>query len=205
MLPSLGGVGGGQNKMKILVIDNYDSFTYNLVQYIQRITGELPDVYRNDKITAEEAMAYDKILLSPGPGIPDEAGNLKDIIEKCAPSKSIFGVCLGVQAIGEVFGGSLTNLDQVFHGVASSMIKTKEEDFIFDGLDKVFDGARYHSWIVNRKDLPECLKITAIDEDANIMALKHTEYDVRGVQFHPESILTKGGIKIIENWIKSPL
>ena len=189
--------------MKILVIDNYDSFTYNLVQYIQRITGELPDVYRNDKITAKEAMAYDKILLSPGPGIPDEAGNLKDIIEKCAPTKSIFGVCLGVQAIGEVFGGSLTNLDQVFHGVASSMIKTKENDIIFNGLSKVFDGARYHSWIVNREGLPKCLKITAIDEDANIMALKHEKYDVRGVQFHPESILTKDGIKIIENWINN--
>lgn len=190
--------------MKILVIDNYDSFTYNLVQYIQRITGELPDVFRNDKISAEEAMAYDKILLSPGPGIPDEAGNLKDIIEKCAPHKSIFGVCLGLQAIGEVFGGSLINLDQVFHGVASSMIKTKEKENLFDGLPKVFDGARYHSWIVSREGLPKTLTITAIDEDANIMALKHTEYDVRGVQFHPESILTKDGIKIIENWIKAP-
>ncbi len=189
--------------MNILVIDNYDSFTYNLVQYIQRITGQLPDVYRNDKITAQEAMAYDKILLSPGPGIPDEAGNLKDIIKVCAPHKSIFGVCLGLQAIGEVFGASLINLDQVFHGVATAMIKTKEEDVIFEGVPKVFDAARYHSWIVSREQLPECLKITAIDEEANIMALKHAEYDVRGVQFHPESILTKDGIKIIENWINN--
>ncbi len=189
--------------MKILVIDNYDSFTYNLVQYIQRITGELPDVYRNDKITAKEAKTYDKILLSPGPGIPDEAGNLKDIIKECAPKTSIFGVCLGVQAIAEVFGGSLINLDQVYHGVSSSIIQTKEKDNIFDGVSKVFDGARYHSWIVSREDLPQDLKITAIDEDANIMALKHDKYDVKGVQFHPESILTTEGMRMIENWINN--
>ncbi len=189
--------------MKILVIDNYDSFTYNLVQYIQRITGEMPDVFRNDKITPEEAKSYDKILLSPGPGIPDEAGNLKSIIEECAPTCSIFGVCLGVQAIAEVFGGSLINLSQVYHGVSSSIIQTKEKDVIFEGVSKVFDGARYHSWIVSREGLPEELKITAIDEDAAIMALKHTEYDVHGVQFHPESILTKEGMKMIENWINN--
>ena len=188
--------------MKILVVDNYDSFTYNLVQYIQRITGELPDVYRNDKITAQEAMAYDKILLSPGPGIPDEAGNLKNIIKKCAPHKSMFGVCLGVQAIAEVFGGSLINMDKVYHGVASSMILTKEKDYIFDGVSKVFDGARYHSWIVNRSTLPTSLRITAIDEDACVMALKHESYDLHGVQFHPESILTKEGMTMLENWIK---
>ena len=189
--------------MKILVIDNYDSFTYNLVQYIQRVTGELPDVYRNDKITAEEAKAYDKILLSPGPGIPDEAGNLKNIIKECGPTKSIFGVCLGVQAIAEVFGGSISNLNQVYHGISSSIIQTKEEDFIFNNVSKVFDGARYHSWIVNREDLPKELKITAIDEDASIMALKHADYDVRGVQFHPESILTTEGMTMIKNWINN--
>lgn len=189
--------------MKILVIDNYDSFTYNLVQYIQRITGELPDVYRNDKITAKEAKAYDKILLSPGPGIPDEAGNLKEIIRECGPTTSMFGVCLGVQAIAEVFGGTIINLEQVYHGVSSSIIQTKEEEFIFDNVSKVFEGARYHSWIVSREGLPQDLKITAIDEDANIMALKHAEYDVRGVQFHPESILTTEGMTMIENWIKN--
>lgn len=189
--------------MKILVIDNYDSFTYNLVQYIQRITGELPDVFRNDKISVEEAKAYDKILLSPGPGIPDEAGNLKAIIKECGPCTSMFGVCLGVQAIAEVFGGSISNLDQVYHGISSSIIQTKDTDYVFNDVSKVFDGARYHSWIVNREDLPQELKITAIDEDANIMALKHTEYDVRGVQFHPESILTTEGMKMIENWINN--
>lgn len=190
--------------MKILVIDNYDSFTYNLVQYIQRVTGVLPDVFRNDKITAEEAMAYDKILLSPGPGIPEEAGNLKDIIKQCAPTKSILGVCLGVQAIAEVFGGSLINMQKVYHGVSSSIIQTKEKDSLFEGVSKVFDGARYHSWMVSREGLPEELKITAIDEDASIMALKHATYDVKGVQFHPESILTKEGMRMIENWINIP-
>lgn len=189
--------------MKILVIDNYDSFTYNLVQYIQRVTGELPDVFRNDKITPEEAMAYDKILLSPGPGIPDEAGNLKDIIKICGPHKSMFGVCLGVQAIAEVFGGTIINLEQVYHGVSSPIIQTKVEETLFDGVSKVFEGARYHSWIVSRDGLPEELKVTAIDEDASIMALKHEKYDVKGVQFHPESILTTEGMKMIENWINN--
>lgn len=189
--------------MKILVIDNYDSFTYNLVQYIQRITGVLPDVFRNDKITGEEAMAYDKILLSPGPGVPDEAGNLKAIIKHCAPHRSLFGVCLGVQAIAEVFGGTITNLDKVYHGVSSSMIQTKEQDYIFNNVPKVFEAARYHSWIVSRETLPAELKITAIDEDASIMALKHNEYDVHGVQFHPESILTKEGLTMIQNWIEN--
>ncbi len=188
---------------KILVIDNYDSFTYYLVHYIKDVTGELPDVFRNDKITAKEAMEYDKILLSPGPGIPDEAGNLKDIIKHCAPKKSIFGVCLGLQAIAEVFGGTLSNMNTVYHGVSSPIIITRERDSVFDGMPKVFEGARYHSWIVNREGLPQSLKVTAIDEEAQIMALKHTEFDVRGVQFHPESILTENGAKIIENWINS--
>lgn len=188
---------------KILVIDNYDSFTYNLVHYIKNVTGILPDVIRNDKITGQEALLYDKILLSPGPGIPDEAGNLKEIIETCAPTKSIFGVCLGMQAIAEVFGGSIFNMNKVYHGVSSPIIKTKEDDIIFKEIPKVFDGARYHSWIVNRDDLPEKLKITAIDEEAQIMALKHTEFDVKGVQFHPESILTEYGGMIIKNWINS--
>ena len=188
---------------KILVIDNYDSFTYNLVHYINDITGVLPDVIRNDKITGKEALAYDKILLSPGPGIPDEAGNLKEIIKTCAPTKSIFGVCLGMQAIAEVFDGTLLNMNKVYHGIASPIIKTKESDSIFEGLPKVFDGARYHSWIVNREGLPQHIKVTAIDEEAQIMALRHTEHDVKGVQFHPESILTEQGMDIIRNWINS--
>lgn len=189
--------------MKILVVDNYDSFTYNLVHYIKNITGELPDVYRNDKITGEEALKYDKILLSPGPGIPDEAGNLKEIIKTCAPTKSMFGVCLGVQAIAEVFGGTLYNMNKVYHGVSSPIIKTKEEEPLFNGLPKVFEGARYHSWIVNREGLPQQLKVTAIDEEAQIMALRHADYDVKGVQFHPESILTEQGMDIMRNWIES--
>lgn len=192
-----------KKEQKILVIDNYDSFTYNLVHYIKNVTGTLPDVIRNDKITGKEALLYNKILLSPGPGIPDEAGNLKEIIKTCASTTSIFGVCLGMQAIAEVFGGSLLNMNRVYHGVSSSIIKTKEEDSIFNELPKVFEGARYHSWIVNREDLPQNLKVTAIDEDAQVMALKHTEYDVKGVQFHPESILTEYGGMIIKNWIES--
>jgi anthranilate synthase component 2 len=190
-------------EQKILVVDNYDSFTYNLVHYIKDITGVLPDVIRNDKITGKEASKYDKILLSPGPGIPDEAGNLKEIIKTCASTKSIFGVCLGMQAIAEVFGGSLFNMNKVYHGISSPIIKTKEEDTIFNKVPKVFDGARYHSWIVNREGLPDEIKITAIDEEAQIMALKHNKYDVKGVQFHPESILTEHGKTIIENWINS--
>ncbi len=189
--------------MKILVVDNYDSFTYNLVHYIKNVTGELPDVFRNDKITGAEAMKYDKILLSPGPGIPDEAGNLKEIIKTCGPTKSILGVCLGVQAIAEVYGGSLYNMNKVYHGVSSPIIKTKEDEPLFDGMPKVFEGARYHSWIVNREGLPQHLKVTAIDEEAQIMALRHAEYDVKGVQFHPESILTEQGDIIIRNWIES--
>jgi len=190
-------------KQKILVVDNYDSFTYNLVHYIKDITGVLPDVFRNDKITAKEALEYDKILLSPGPGVPDEAGNLKNIIKECASTKSVFGVCLGMQAIAEVFGGSLFNMNKVYHGIASPIIKTKEDDTIFNDIPKVFDGARYHSWIVNRDDLPTEIKITAIDEEAQIMALKHETYDVKGVQFHPESILTEHGKTIIKNWIEN--
>ena len=192
-----------KNNQRILVIDNYDSFTYNLVHYINDVTGTVPDVIRNDKITGKEALAYDKILLSPGPGIPDEAGNLKEIIKTCAPTKSIFGVCLGMQAIAEVFDGTLLNMDKVYHGVASPIIKTKEDEPLFEGLPKVFDGARYHSWIVNREGLPQHLKVTAIDEEAQVMALRHTDYDVKGVQFHPESILTEQGMDIIRNWINS--
>ncbi|MFA6403455.1 MAG: aminodeoxychorismate/anthranilate synthase component II [Salinivirgaceae bacterium] len=186
---------------KIVVIDNYDSFTYNLVQYIKNVTGELPDVFRNDKITGQEALAYDKILLSPGPGIPDEAGNLKEIIKTCAPTRSILGVCLGLQAIGEVFGGNLINMNKVYHGVASPITQTQEYEPLFDNVPRVFDAGRYHSWIVNREGLPNELIITAVDENNLIMGLRHATYDVKGVQFHPESILTEYGGMMIKNWI----
>jgi anthranilate synthase component 2 len=187
---------------KIVVIDNYDSFTYNLVQYIKNVTGELPDVFRNDKITGQEALAYDKILLSPGPGIPDEAGNLKEIIKTCAPTRSILGVCLGLQAIGEVFGGNLINMNKVYHGVASPITQTQEYEPLFDNVPRVFDAGRYHSWMVNREGLPSELIITAIDENNQIMGLRHATYDVKGVQFHPESILTEYGGMMIKNWIE---
>ncbi len=186
---------------KILVVDNYDSFTYNLVHYLHEITGQLPDVYRNDKISAEDASKYSQILLSPGPGIPDEAGNLKEIIRVCAPKCSILGVCLGVQAIAEVFGGSLINMNKVYHGVSTPIIKTKADDVLFANVPRVFDAARYHSWIVSREQLPEVLEVTAVDEEAQVMALRHKEYNVRGVQFHPESILTPDGMQMLKNWV----
>ncbi len=188
-------------KQKILVIDNYDSFTYNLVQNIINVTGEMPDIIRNDKITPQEALVYDKILLSPGPGIPNEAGNLKEIIKTCAPKCSILGVCLGLQAIAEVFGAKLFNMDKVYHGVASPIKQTDVYEPIFINLPKIFDAARYHSWMVSDNNLPDSLLITAVDEQNGIMALKHAEFDVKGVQFHPESILTEYGGMIIKNWI----
>ncbi len=187
--------------MKILVIDNYDSFTYNLVQYIKNVTGEMPDIFRNDKITGKEALKYDKILLSPGPGIPNEAGNLKEIIKTCAPTCSVFGVCLGLQAIAEVFGGTIFNMNKVYHGVASPIHQTDIPESLFQGLPKIFDAARYHSWMVNTEGLPNELEITATDSEKQIMALKHNKFDVKGVQFHPESILTEYGGMIIKNWI----
>ncbi|MFZ5939735.1 MAG: anthranilate synthase component II [Bacteroidota bacterium] len=187
--------------MKILVIDNYDSFTYNLVHYIERVLKEPVEVRRNDKLTIEEAGLYDKILISPGPGIPDEAGLTKEIIRTYAPVKSILGVCLGHQAIAEVFGGSIRNMNQVFHGVSSMMTQTGPEDYLFAGVPKQFEAGRYHSWIVEKDDLPAELEITALSEEGLIMALKHREYDVRGVQFHPESVLTEYGGLMILNWL----
>jgi len=185
---------------KILVIDNYDSFTYNLVHYLEELGCEVI-VKRNDQLSLEEVDAFDKIVLSPGPGIPDEAGLLKQIIEKYAPTKSIFGVCLGQQAIAEVFGGSLINLDEVYHGIATK-IKITKEDVIFEGLPKEIEVGRYHSWVVN-PDLPEVLEATSLDENGQIMSLRHKTYDVRAVQFHPESVLTPEGKKMLENWLKA--
>lgn len=189
--------------IKVLVFDNYDSFTYNLVQIIEQILGKKVDVFKNDQIALEDIEKYDKIILSPGPGVPNEAGILLDLIKKYAPSKSILGVCLGQQAIAEAFGGSLMNLTEIFHGVATESIQVKEH-LIFKNLPKKIDVGRYHSWAVNPENFPEELEITATDNDGMIMALQHKTYDVHGVQFHPESILTPHGKKILENFILSP-
>lgn len=187
--------------MKILLLDNYDSFTYNLRHLLLECDADV-DVHRNDRITLEEVDAYDKILLSPGPGIPSEAGILLPIIKKYAPTKSILGICLGHQAIAEAFGGKLENLPQVFHGVRTNIRIEDSNEPLFRNMDNVFPVGRYHSWVVSKDSLPGCLQITATDcEDGMIMAISHKQYDVRGVQFHPESILTENGKKMIENWL----
>lgn len=185
----------------ILVLDNYDSFTYNLVHIIKALGYKNLEVHRNDKITLEEIERFDKILLSPGPGIPSEAGILLDVIRQYAGKKSIFGVCLGHQAIGEVFGGTLTNLDKVYHGIASKT-KILNNGILFDGLPHEIITGRYHSWVVDRKDFPAVLEITAEDDQGKIMALKHKTLDIVGVQFHPESILTEFGQKMMQNWLE---
>lgn len=189
--------------MKIAILDNYDSFTYNLVHAIEKIMKQRIDVIRNDQVEVEYFAKYDKIVLSPGPGIPDEAGILKPLIKRWAPEKSILGVCLGQQAIGEVFGGTLINLNKVYHGVATTIIQTVNDELLFKDIPEIFDAGRYHSWIVKRENLPSSLEITAIDKEGQIMALRHNSYNVRGVQFHPESVLTPLGEKIIENWLKN--
>lgn len=188
--------------MKILVIDNYDSFTYNLVHYLEDLDCEVT-VKRNDQLTLEEVDAFQKIVLSPGPGLPDEAGLLKTIIKTYAPTKSILGVCLGQQAIAEVYGGSLINLDAVYHGVSTKVTSCVNDESLFDGLDKTINVGRYHSWVVD-PNLPEELEATSIDENGQVMSLRHKVYDLRGVQFHPESVLTPQGKKILENWIRIP-
>ncbi|QIH31837.1 MULTISPECIES: anthranilate synthase component II [Sphingobacterium] len=185
---------------KIVVIDNYDSFTYNLVHLLQEL-GQDYVVLRNDKFKLEELEAFDKILLSPGPGIPEEAGLLLDVIRTYAPHKSILGICLGQQAIAEVFGGTLFNMEKPLHGVATDIIVTDESEKLFQDFPKDSKIGRYHSWAVNKDTLPSTLKVTAVDENGIIMALTHTEYDVRGMQFHPESVLTTNGKKLIENWL----
>ena len=187
--------------MKILVFDNYDSFTYNLVHLVEKITHGKVDVYRNDEIELDAVSAYDKIILSPGPGVPSEAGLLMPLIKAYAPTKSILGVCLGHQAIGEVFGGTLINLDTVFHGVATPIKILNPDAQILKGMGERIEVGRYHSWIVNDKGLPEELEITAVDDNGFIMAMQHKVYDVQGVQFHPESILTPGGEQIMRNWL----
>ena len=191
-----------QTGPSVLVIDNYDSFVYNLVHYLEDL-GCKVTVRRNNELTLEEVEKYDKILLSPGPGIPNEAGLLKEIISKYAPSKSIFGVCLGQQAIGEVFGGKLQNLPDVFHGVASKIKVCVQDESLFSGLEQEMEVGRYHSWVVDGK-LPDCLEATSYDENGQVMSLRHRDFDVRAVQFHPESVLTPQGKRILENWVKSP-
>jgi anthranilate synthase component 2 len=186
--------------MKILVFDNYDSFTYNLVHLVEKITNQKVTVVRNDQITLEEVAEYDKIILSPGPGIPSEAGLLLPLIKQYAASKSILGVCLGHQAIGEAFGATLENLTTVYHGVATP-IKIDNTNYLFNGLEDSAEVGRYHSWVIASKDLPDVLKVTATDENGLIMAIEHTVYDVCGVQFHPESVLTPSGETVIKNWL----
>ena len=187
--------------MKILVLDNYDSFTYNLVQYITELTGDTPSVFRNDEISLDEVEAYDAIVLSPGPGLPSEAGIMPELIKKYASTKHIFGVCLGMQAIGEAFGGELYNLPKVFHGVATPIQIIDNEELIFQNVPKEILVGRYHSWAVKSENLPSELKITATaDNGHTIMALSHTEHNVRGVQFHPESVMTDYGKQILQNF-----
>lgn len=181
------------------MIDNYDSFTYNLVHYLEDLDCKVT-VKRNDQLTLDEVEPFDLIVLSPGPGIPDEAGLLKEIIKTYAPIKRIFGVCLGQQAIGEVFGGSLINLDQVYHGVATTITVT-QDDPIYKGLPKELQVGRYHSWVVD-PNLPEELEATSTDENGQIMSLRHKKYDVTAVQFHPESVLTPEGKQMLKNWLE---
>lgn len=188
--------------MKILILDNYDSFTYNLVQLVECVCDFEFEVHKNDKITIEEANKFDKILLSPGPGVPSKAGILNELIKELGPSKSILGVCLGMQAIGEVYGSKLINLDTVYHGIATET-KIIEKDYLFNNCPAKFLTGRYHSWAVDEKTLSNDLVITAIDENNQIMALRHKTFDVRGVQFHPESILSEYGEQLMKNWIYS--
>ncbi|MFY0652681.1 MAG: aminodeoxychorismate/anthranilate synthase component II [Cyclobacteriaceae bacterium] len=189
--------------MKILVLDNYDSFTYNLVHIIKELGyGEELDVIRNDQMTVEEVDAYDKVLLSPGPGIPKDAGIMMDVIKKYAPTKSIMGVCLGHQAIGEVFGSQLYNMAEVLHGITTDAILEGEDGF-FDGIPDRFKVCRYHSWAIKPDTVGQDLKVTAVDEKGEVMAITHKDYDIKGVQYHPESILTEHGKKMMENWVKS--
>ncbi|MDB5191666.1 MAG: aminodeoxychorismate/anthranilate synthase component [Segetibacter sp.] len=193
--------------MKILVFDNYDSFTYNLVHLVEKILHIKVDVFRNDQIPMEKVKDYDKIILSPGPGIPDEAGMLLPLIKEYASTKSILGVCLGHQAIGQAFGGKLINLDTVYHGVATPIAvkneRTVGRQVVFNELPDTLEVGRYHSWVVSDENFPDDLEVTARDENNYIMALQHSKYDVQGVQFHPESVLTPEGEKMIRNWLQN--
>lgn len=188
--------------MKILIIDNYDSFTYNLVHYVQEITGVMPDVYRNDQISLTAVASYDLLMLSPGPGIPKEAGILKDIVRHYARKKPIFGVCLGLQAIVEVFDGEIMNMEQVYHGVATEMTVVDFEAPVFSGIPEKFEAGRYHSWAANRNKIPKDLIVTCVDAQGMVMGVRHRKYPISAVQFHPESILTPKGKKMVANFIE---
>ncbi|WP_297072309.1 aminodeoxychorismate/anthranilate synthase component II [uncultured Duncaniella sp.] len=186
--------------MRLLIFDNYDSFTYNIAHAVRQL-GVEPDVIRNDKITLDEVGNYDKIIISPGPGIPSEAGILPQLLERYGSEKPILGVCLGHQAIGERFGAKLRNLSTVYHGVQST-VRLTADDYIFAGIPSEFEVGRYHSWVVDRDSLPSELEVTAVSPDGEIMAMRHKNLDVRGVQFHPESVLTPYGLEIIDNWLR---
>lgn len=188
--------------MKILVLDNYDSFTYNLVHII-RALGHQPDVIRNDKMSLEAVAAYDKIMLSPGPGIPDEAGIMKDVVKEYGATKSILGICLGHQGIGEVYGAKLYNIPKVLHGVTSMAEVVDEEEILFRGVEPKFEATHYHSWAILPDSIPPALKVTAINSDGMIMGLRHVKFDVKGLQFHPESVMTLEGPKMIANWLRN--
>lgn len=188
--------------MKILVIDNYDSFTYNLVHII-RALGFRPDIYRNDKIPVEAVKAYDKILLSPGPGIPDEAGIMKETVKQYGASKSILGICLGHQGIGEVYGAALFNIPKVLHGVTSTAEVKDSSDYLFRNVSPTFQATHYHSWAVKADSITPDLKVTAVNEDGLVMGLSHVRYDVKGLQFHPESVMTPEGPTMIKNWLSN--
>lgn len=186
---------------KIIVLDNYDSFTYNLVHYIESNPNYEVDVFRNDEISIEAIDDYNTIVLSPGPGLPEDAGILKAIIERYAPTKKILGVCLGMQAIGEVFGGTLENLNNVFHGIATPITITQTSDLLYKNLPESIEVGRYHSWVISNDNFPNKLIITSKDDNDQIMSIKHQDYNVYGVQYHPESILTEHGKEIINNFL----
>jgi len=187
--------------MRVIIIDNYDSFTYNLVQYIEEVLLQEIDVYRNDEIEINALEAYDAIVISPGPGIPSESGITMEVIKKYGPSKCIFGVCLGLQAITEVYGGEIYNLDTVFHGVSTQIEILDKSDVIFKNIESPFEAGRYHSWAAEKTKIPDDLVITAVDEEGSIMALRHKTHQVYGVQFHPESIMTKVGKDLLKNFL----
>jgi len=188
--------------MKILILDNYDSFTFNLVHYVEQFCDNLI-VKRNDEISLEEVDGFDAIILSPGPGLPKGAGIMPDLIKRYSPTKKILGVCLGHQAIGEAFGGLLENLNKVHHGVAIPITLKEPSEPLFNHLPSRFDTGRYHSWVISKKEFPSDLRVTATDDEGEVMAIRHVQYDLCGVQFHPESLLTPDGLKIIENWVAS--
>lgn len=189
--------------MRILLLDNYDSFTFNLFQLVGAVGGVAPDVFRNDKIELANVASYDKILLSPGPGLPSEAGIMPELVKEFARTKSILGVCLGHQCIGETFGAQLENMPRVCHGFGLETLVTAPDEKLFQDVPPTFESGRYHSWIVSNENLPDCLEVTANDGENRIMALRHKTFDVRGIQFHPESILTPHGATILKNWLES--